>query len=195
MDWNVAGKPRTTTSTQQHQIGYVVTGTYALGCLPDGRVKAWLANAVFLSMFRIMARCFSNVVHYHGIEHRPQQDGICVANHTSPIDCVVLAQDCCYSFVSARLRSMLCLHATGQSVACFVFFLGRMWAPSSVQGFRDVHLSCLICFSSIFSSFLKWTHCDLRSCLLIVFRWFEVVQCDDFVVLKSVRLTHEQSIL
>lgn len=33
-------------------------------------------------------------------ENRPQKGGICVANHTTPIDVVILANDGCYSMVS-----------------------------------------------------------------------------------------------
>ncbi|KAA0202377.1 hypothetical protein HAZT_HAZT010899 [Hyalella azteca] len=79
---------------------YLVLGCAVIGQMPDGRIKRWLANCMFLSMFRIMARGFSNVVYYHNTHNRPRSDGICVANHTSPIDCIVLAQDGCFSFVS-----------------------------------------------------------------------------------------------
>jgi len=33
-------------------------------------------------------------------ENRPQKGGICVANHTTPIDVVILANDGCYAMVS-----------------------------------------------------------------------------------------------
>lgn len=33
-------------------------------------------------------------------ENKPQKGGICVANHTSPIDVVILANDGCYAMVS-----------------------------------------------------------------------------------------------
>lgn len=36
----------------------------------------------------------------HNRENRPQKGGICVANHTSPIDIVILANDGCYAMVS-----------------------------------------------------------------------------------------------
>lgn len=32
-------------------------------------------------------------------ENKPQKGGICVANHTSPIDVVILANDGCYAMV------------------------------------------------------------------------------------------------
>lgn len=37
-------------------------------------------------------------------ENKPQKGGICVANHTSPIDVVILANDGCYAMVSIAKR-------------------------------------------------------------------------------------------
>lgn len=37
-------------------------------------------------------------------ENKPQKGGICVANHTSPIDVVILANDGCYAMVSITKR-------------------------------------------------------------------------------------------
>ena len=37
-------------------------------------------------------------------ENRPQKGGICVANHTTPIDVVILANDGCYAMVSTGGR-------------------------------------------------------------------------------------------
>lgn len=36
---------------------------------------------------------------YYFRENRPKKGGICVANHTSPIDIVILANDGCYAMV------------------------------------------------------------------------------------------------
>lgn len=33
-------------------------------------------------------------------ENKPRKGGICVANHTSPIDIVILSNDGCYAMVS-----------------------------------------------------------------------------------------------
>lgn len=41
-------------------------------------------------------------------ENRPQKGGICVANHTTPIDVVILANDGCYALVSV-FSSGVCL--------------------------------------------------------------------------------------
>lgn len=36
----------------------------------------------------------------HSSENKPKNGGICVANHTSPIDVIILASDGCYAMVA-----------------------------------------------------------------------------------------------
>ena len=67
----------------------------------------WLYHRSALTVFRIMARSFSAVINFHSRENRPQSDGICVANHTSPIDVVILSCDRAFALVTAS--SMLVL--------------------------------------------------------------------------------------
>lgn len=50
--------------------------------------------------FDFLSNAISAVVYYHNPENRPV-NGICVANHTSPIDALVLMCDNCYSLVSS----------------------------------------------------------------------------------------------
>ncbi|XP_042874354.1 glycerol-3-phosphate acyltransferase 4-like isoform X3 [Penaeus japonicus] len=85
-------------------IGVVqmVVLTLILGLLPEGSVKRWISRRVFLTSFRIISRAFSGVITYHNRHNRPRSDGICVANHTTPVDCVILACDSCYSYVGQR---------------------------------------------------------------------------------------------
>lgn len=51
--------------------------------------------------FDFLSNAISSVVFYHNPENRPV-NGICVANHTSPIDALVLMCDNCYSLVSTQ---------------------------------------------------------------------------------------------
>ena len=37
-------------------------------------------------------------------ENKPKNGGICVANHTSPIDVIILASDGCYAMVTTALH-------------------------------------------------------------------------------------------
>uniref|UniRef100_A0AAX7U1E6 Phospholipid/glycerol acyltransferase domain-containing protein n=1 Tax=Astatotilapia calliptera TaxID=8154 RepID=A0AAX7U1E6_ASTCA len=62
-------------------------------------VKYWLSEVVHLTCYRICARALSATIRYHNKENRPQKGGICVANHTTPIDVVILANDGCYAMV------------------------------------------------------------------------------------------------
>ncbi|KAI7813137.1 glycerol-3-phosphate acyltransferase 3-like [Triplophysa rosa] len=80
-------------------ISWLVIGTTLVGFLPNCRVKGWLSELVHLMCYRICARSLSATIHYHKKQNRPKKGGICVANHTSPIDVVILANDGCYAMV------------------------------------------------------------------------------------------------
>ncbi|XP_053196638.1 glycerol-3-phosphate acyltransferase 3-like [Scomber japonicus] len=80
-------------------LTWLVIGTSLVGFLPESSAKNWLSELVHLTCYRICARGLSATVHYHNKENRPQKGGICVANHTTPIDVVILANDGCYAMV------------------------------------------------------------------------------------------------
>ncbi|XP_043096309.1 glycerol-3-phosphate acyltransferase 3-like [Puntigrus tetrazona] len=80
-------------------LSWLVIGTTMVGFLPNCRVKGWLSDLVHLMCYRICARGLSATIHYHNKQNRPKKGGICVANHTSPIDVVILANDGCYAMV------------------------------------------------------------------------------------------------
>ncbi|XP_027241624.1 glycerol-3-phosphate acyltransferase 3 isoform X2 [Cricetulus griseus] len=63
------------------------------------RIKNWLSELVHLTCCRICVRSLSGTIHYHNKQYRPQKGGICVANHTSPIDVLILTTDGCYAMV------------------------------------------------------------------------------------------------
>lgn len=92
------------------------------------RVKSWLSEWVHVMCFRICARGLSAAIRYHnpwvnslhaGLtqilhsfaepasldadrENRPRKGGICVANHTSPIDILILCNDGGYAMVHTQ---------------------------------------------------------------------------------------------
>lgn len=70
-----------------------------VGCMPDGTSKRWMVHKVSNHCFGVLASALSAVINYHNPENRPLS-GLCVANHTSPIDVLVLMCDNCYSLVS-----------------------------------------------------------------------------------------------
>ncbi|XP_068190584.1 glycerol-3-phosphate acyltransferase 3 [Antennarius striatus] len=80
-------------------LSWLVIGTVLVGFLPDGGVKQWLSELIHLTCYRICARGLSATISYHNRENKPQKGGICVANHTSPIDVAILASDGCYAMV------------------------------------------------------------------------------------------------
>uniref|UniRef100_A0AAX7UEK7 Phospholipid/glycerol acyltransferase domain-containing protein n=1 Tax=Astatotilapia calliptera TaxID=8154 RepID=A0AAX7UEK7_ASTCA len=80
-------------------LSWLVIGTTLVGFLPENSVKYWLSEVVHLTCYRICARALSATIRYHNKENRPQKGGICVANHTTPIDVVILANDGCYAMV------------------------------------------------------------------------------------------------
>lgn len=80
-------------------LSWLVIGTTLVGLLPSSRGKNWLSDLVHLTCYRICARGLSATIRYHNKENRPKKGGICVANHTSPIDIVMLANDGCYAMV------------------------------------------------------------------------------------------------
>ncbi|TWW66148.1 Glycerol-3-phosphate acyltransferase 3 [Takifugu flavidus] len=80
-------------------LSWLVMGTILVGILPESSAKNWLSELVHLTCYRICARGLSATIHYHNRENRPRKGGICVANHTSPIDVVILANDGCYAMV------------------------------------------------------------------------------------------------
>uniref|UniRef100_A0A8C2GGK4 Glycerol-3-phosphate acyltransferase 3 n=2 Tax=Cyprinus carpio TaxID=7962 RepID=A0A8C2GGK4_CYPCA len=80
-------------------LSWLVIGTTLVGLLPSSNVKNWLSDLVHITCYRICARALSATIRYHNKENRPKKGGICVANHTSPIDIVILANDGCYAMV------------------------------------------------------------------------------------------------
>ncbi|CAL1261514.1 unnamed protein product [Larinioides sclopetarius] len=71
------------------------------------RLKKWTYCQVSLMCFRILARSFSAIVTFHNKENKAKGGGICVANHTSPIDVVILACDNCYALVGQNQGGLL----------------------------------------------------------------------------------------
>uniref|UniRef100_A0A3B4VCW8 Glycerol-3-phosphate acyltransferase 4 n=1 Tax=Seriola dumerili TaxID=41447 RepID=A0A3B4VCW8_SERDU len=80
-------------------VGLLVFLTSLVGLLPNGRMKNFLSEKVHLMCYRICVRALTAIITYHDSENKPKNGGICVANHTSPIDVIILASDGCYAMV------------------------------------------------------------------------------------------------
>ncbi|XP_076043637.1 glycerol-3-phosphate acyltransferase 4 isoform X2 [Oratosquilla oratoria] len=79
----------------------LVVCTYIVGCLPDSPVKKTINKKVSMFCFEFLSGALSLVCTYHNRENVPE-GGICVANHTTPIDVLVLACDNTYDLVGQR---------------------------------------------------------------------------------------------
>lgn len=80
-------------------MSFILVTTSAIGLLSDGPFKRWAYNRVSITSFRILSRSVSAVINYHNEQHKPRNGGICVANHTSPFDVVMLHCDNAYALV------------------------------------------------------------------------------------------------
>ena len=96
----------------------MVLSCIGLSWVPHRGLRNWLYERVALTVFRCFSRSFSGknldneywniptrwnifvaCIKFHNKENRPKTDGICVANHTSPIDVVILSVDRPYALV------------------------------------------------------------------------------------------------
>lgn len=98
-------------------VWYLTFCTAVVGCFPDGDSKRKMVRRVLIHCFEFLSSALSTVINYHNLENRPTH-GICVANHTSPIDVLMLMCDNCYSLI-------------GQSHGGFLGILQRALARAS----------------------------------------------------------------
>ncbi|XP_054159072.1 glycerol-3-phosphate acyltransferase 4-like [Oppia nitens] len=80
-------------------VSWLVFCTGLIAQIPNGRLKRWVYYRVSIMCFRVLSRGFSGLITYHDVENRAKSGGICVANHTSPIDVVILHCDNSYALV------------------------------------------------------------------------------------------------
>merc|ERR1711911_198755 len=80
---------------------FMVSSTFIVSLIPDVRIRRMAYSLLSVASFRIMASAFSSVITSHGEENRVLR-GICVANHTTPIDAMVLGCDRAYTLVGQR---------------------------------------------------------------------------------------------
>ncbi|KAJ8950446.1 hypothetical protein NQ318_010323, partial [Aromia moschata] len=83
-------------------ILWLVITTGLVGMMPDNRLKRWLNHKFYVMAFRIMSRSLSGMITIHNKQWRPAKGSVCVANHTSPCDVVILSVDNCYCLIGQR---------------------------------------------------------------------------------------------
>merc|ERR1719187_1794305 len=69
-----------------------------IGRLREGPLKQKLYYFAYTTCFQILGGSLSAVITYHQPQNKPK-NGICVANHTSPIDVLILACDNAYDLI------------------------------------------------------------------------------------------------
>ncbi|CAB3998127.1 Glycerol-3-phosphate acyltransferase 4 [Paramuricea clavata] len=80
-------------------ILFIAVSARLIGYLPENNFRKFLSRQAMLVGFRILARGLSAVINFHNRQNKARGGGTCVANHTSPIDAIMLACDGNYSFV------------------------------------------------------------------------------------------------
>uniref|UniRef100_A0A672FKQ5 Glycerol-3-phosphate acyltransferase 4-like n=1 Tax=Salarias fasciatus TaxID=181472 RepID=A0A672FKQ5_SALFA len=71
---------------------FLVSATF-VSFLPNTRIKSYLSEKVQWLGCRLCATSLTAVITYHNRENKPKNDGICVANHTTPMDVIFLSND------------------------------------------------------------------------------------------------------
>ncbi|KAL7080267.1 hypothetical protein ACQ4LE_000745 [Meloidogyne hapla] len=77
-----------------------------VGYIPNESFRSCLYQISMLMCMRMCMRAFSAIITFHGEENKPK-NGISVANHTSPIDVMILSTDNCYAMVGQRHEGFL----------------------------------------------------------------------------------------
>uniref|UniRef100_A0A0N5AXZ4 PlsC domain-containing protein n=1 Tax=Syphacia muris TaxID=451379 RepID=A0A0N5AXZ4_9BILA len=75
--------------------------------IPNPSLKKRISRAAMPICMRIICRAFSTVITFHNRENIAKHGGICVANHTSPIDVMILSCDNNYAMVGQRQNGIL----------------------------------------------------------------------------------------
>nr|CAH7723038.1 unnamed protein product [Callosobruchus chinensis] len=79
-----------------------VVSTALIGYLPNGWLKRWVNRKMYVISNRILVRSLSGIVRIHNKHWRPNSGSVCVANHTSPVDVIMISTDNCYSLIGQR---------------------------------------------------------------------------------------------
>lgn len=88
-------------------IWFLVTSTFLVGLIPFSWMKRLVYHYISVMSFRIISRSFSAVITYHDSLNKAKPGGICVANHTSPIDVILLHCNNAYALVGQRQPGVL----------------------------------------------------------------------------------------
>ncbi|GMT35491.1 hypothetical protein PFISCL1PPCAC_26788, partial [Pristionchus fissidentatus] len=86
---------------------FMLVSTAVVGIFPDGALKKTLNHKAMLTCHRILSRSISAVVYFHDEQYKASNCGIAVANHTSPMDVMVLSTDNVYALIGQSHGGLL----------------------------------------------------------------------------------------
>ncbi|CAI2356764.1 unnamed protein product [Caenorhabditis sp. 36 PRJEB53466] len=86
---------------------FLVSSTALIGLVPVASWKKKLNHKCMLICYRILSRSITAVVYFHDEHYKAERQGICVANHTSPIDALVLSIDNVYALIGQKHSGLL----------------------------------------------------------------------------------------
>ena len=86
---------------------FILISTYLIGYIPEGQLKRFVYHRISILGFRLFSRTVSTIVTVHNPENKPRSGGICVANHTSPFDVIILSCDNSYALVGQKHGGVL----------------------------------------------------------------------------------------
>eukprot|EP00118_Oscarella_pearsei_P012491 m.92545 g.92545 ORF g.92545 m.92545 type:complete len:493 (+) comp36738_c0_seq2:10-1488(+) len=86
--------------------GWLLFTTALFGCLPQFRYRSTLEKWCSKIFFRMFGRALSASITIDKKQNRAKC-GICVANHTSPVDVAILSVDNCFALVGQRHSGFL----------------------------------------------------------------------------------------
>ncbi|XP_068625774.1 glycerol-3-phosphate acyltransferase 4 isoform X2 [Battus philenor] len=80
----------------------LLSSMLAVSTLPGKRLRRFFGAIAYKISMRILMRSLSCVVTYHDSQYAPTGAGFCVANHTSPIDVLVVSVNSFFSLIGQR---------------------------------------------------------------------------------------------
>ncbi|ULT81620.1 hypothetical protein L3Y34_011539 [Caenorhabditis briggsae] len=86
---------------------FLISSTALIGLVPVGSWKKKLNHKCMLICYRILSRSLTAVVYFHDEHYKAERQGICVANHTSPIDALILSIDNVYALIGQKHDGLL----------------------------------------------------------------------------------------
>ncbi|XP_078203707.1 glycerol-3-phosphate acyltransferase 4-like isoform X19 [Callithrix jacchus] len=137
--WNLLSR----TNYNLHSISLRLKVLWGLGVLIRYcfllplRFKEFVSKHVHSMCHRICARALTAIITYHDREDRPRNGGICVANHTSPIDVIILASDGYYTMVGQVHGGLMGVIQRAMVKACpHIWLRGTCINNTSVMMFK-----------------------------------------------------------